>query len=91
MKMTTYEKQLFMILGKKYPNISAENLLKKLIEIGVLDFTLCKVLAVREYVDELVRVGSKKVDAMWCASEQFGCTYEYIRKCMYYYTDVNLR
>lgn len=89
--MTIYEKQLATLLTQKYPKLDAQQLLEKLIEIGVVDFTLCKVLAVREYVEEKMREGSKKIDAMWCASEQFGCTYEYIRKCVYYYTDVRMR
>lgn len=32
----------------------------------------------------------QKMDAMWKASEKFACSYEYIRKCMYYYKDINL-
>ena len=51
---------------------------------------LCKVLKIREFVAALQKNGMKKIDAMWMASEQFACTYEYVRKCMYYYTDVNL-
>ena len=61
-----------------------------LTRIGVIDITLCKVLTIREFVAALQKNGMKKIDAMWMASEQFACTYEYVRKCMYYYTDVNL-
>ena len=67
-----------------------EQIIEKLSEIGVLDYVLCKVLVVREFVAALQRNGVKKIDAMWIASEKFACTYEYIRKCMYYYTDVGL-
>lgn len=56
----------------------------------MIDITLCKVLTIREFVAALQKNGMKKIDAMWMASEQFACTYEYVRKCMYYYTDVNL-
>lgn len=89
--MTTYERQFSKIFEAKFPALSTADILEKLSEIGVIDFTLCKVLAVRSHVDTLVKEGSKKVDAMWCAAELFGCSYEYIRKCMYYYKNVNLQ
>ena len=78
------------MLKARYGTLTAGELAGKLFEIGVLDHTLCKVLAVREYVAARVAEGRKKIDAMWEASEHFCCTYEYIRKCVYYYTDVNL-
>ncbi len=87
--MTTYIKQLLVQLQEKYGNLNNDEFVRKLIEIGVIDFRLCKILAVREHVYAAVKAGSKKNDAMWTAAEHFGCTYEYIRKCMYYYTDVN--
>lgn len=89
--MTIYEKQFSIIFQQKYPSLNTRQILEKLIEIGVIDFSLCKVLAVRSHVENLVKEGSKKVDAMWCASETFACSYEYIRKCMYYYTNVNIQ
>ena len=49
-----------------------------------------QVLSVREYVNSLLQLGYKKIDAMWKATEIFSCSYEYIRKCMYYYKNVNL-
>ena len=78
------------LLQEKFGQLSTQQLLEKLSEIGVLDYVLCKVLVVREFVAALQRNGVKKIDAMWIASEKFACTYEYIRKCMYYYTDVGL-
>ena len=56
----------------------------------MVDHTRCKVLAVRRWVEKAVRRGSRQVDAMYQAAEEFACSYEYVRKCMYYYTDVNL-
>lgn len=87
--MTTYIKQLLAQLQEKYPHMTLEEFAKKLFELGVVDHRQCKVLAVREYVYAEVKAGAKKTDAMWQAAEHFACTYEYIRKCMYYYTDVN--
>ncbi len=88
--MTVYQKELMHLLQDKFGQLSAVQLIEKLSEIGVLDCVLCKVLVVREFVNTLQRNGIKKIDAMWIASEKFACSYEYIRKCMYYYTDVGL-
>ena len=88
--MTRYVKELVDLIDKRYGNLSASQITDKLFEIGVVDHTLCKVLAVREFVNDKVKNGHKKIDAMWEAAEHFCCTYEYIRKCVYYYTDVNM-
>ena len=87
--MTTYQKELRRQIDAHFGQLTSAQLLDKLAEIGLLDYTLCKVLAVREFVDTLIKSGSKKIDAMWIASEKFACTYEYVRKCMYYYTDIH--
>lgn len=88
--MTTYEKELQRIVEKRFGNLSTGKLVEKLIEMGVIDFFKCKVLSVREYVGGRQKVGVKKNDAMWEAAEKFSCSYEYVRKCMYYYNDVNV-
>lgn len=88
--MTIYMKELLNKLSNKYGSLSATQLTNKLFEIGVIDHTLCKVLVVRDYVANEVKSGNKKTDAMWCAAERFSCTYEYVRKCVYYYRDINL-
>lgn len=88
--MTIYEKELQRIVETRFGNLKTGELVKKLIEMGVVDFFRCKVLAVREYVEERLRAGTKKCDAMWEASEKFACSYEYVRKCVYYYNDVNV-
>lgn len=87
--MTIYMKELVGMLDRRYGKLPTGELAGKLFEIGVLDHTLCKVLAVREYVAEQVKAGEKKIDVMWKAAEHFSCSYEYVRKCIYYYTDVN--
>ena len=88
--MTVYQKELLHLLQDKFGQLSTVQLIEKLSSIGVLDCILCKVLVIREFVAALQRSGVKKIDAMWIASEKFACSYEYIRKCMYYYTDVSL-
>ena len=88
--MTTYEKQLAEMVEERYAGLTGRALVEKLIEIGVVDYSRCKILAVREAVGRLMKKGMKKTDAMWTAAEQFACSYEYIRKCMYNYLDINL-
>ena len=87
--MNVYEKQLIDSVSKLYPDSCTAGLVEMLIRMGVVDSTLCKVLVVREYVNDLVKRGSGKVDAMYSAAERFYCSYEYVRKCMYYYKEVN--
>lgn len=87
---TTYQKHLATIVSDRFSDLSGGQLLDKLFQIGVVDPTRCKVLAVREFVEALVKQRAKKTDAMWRASQHFGCSYEYVRKCMYYYIDVNV-
>jgi hypothetical protein len=88
--MTRYQKELAQAVATRYGELSTVRLVEELCRIGVVDHTLCKVFIVRRYVDELVKGGTGKVDAMWAASDRFCATYEYIRKCMYYYNDINL-
>lgn len=87
--MTVYDRQLIDALAKMYPLEGTAELVERLIEMGVVDTTRCKVLVVREYVHELVKQGNGKVDAMYMAAEKFCSSYEYVRKCMYYYKNVN--
>lgn len=87
--MTIYVKELLDRLEERYGGMDGMEMAQKLFDLGVVNHTLCKVLAVRDFVDNKVKEGEKKVDAMWIASEKFCCTYEYIRKCVYYYTDIN--
>ena len=88
--MTRYERELSQKIADRYGRLSAKEFLSKLFEIGVVDYTRCKALIVREYVDETNKKGNKKIDAMWIAAEHFGCSYEYVRKCIYYYKDIHL-
>ena len=88
--MTIYQKELRRQLTERHPDASTAQVLDLLVEMGVVDVTRCKVLAVRCYVEQLVQQGCRKVDAMYDAAAHFCCSYEYVRKCMYYYKDVNL-
>lgn len=87
--LTRYEKEVARTIAERCEKSSTEEIVEKLCRIGVVDHTLCKVLAVRQYVDRLVAGGCQKVDAMWLAAGHFSASYEYIRKCIYYYKDIN--
>ncbi len=78
------------MIAEQYGKLPAAQIVAELCRIDVIDHTLCKVLVVRRWVDEAVRRGDRKTAAMWRAADHFCTTYEYIRNCMYYYTDVNL-
>ena len=87
--MTTYENQLVGMIESRCGELSAREVARKLIRMGVVDFSRCRILAVREYVRERTERGAGKTDAMWEAAERFACSYEYVRKCVYNYRDVN--
>lgn len=90
MTLTVYDKQLIGEVERMFPGHHAGEVVERLIRMGVVDTVRCKILVVREYVNELVGRGTGKVDAMYIAAEKFCCSYEYVRKCMYYYKEVNL-
>lgn len=89
-RLTVYDRELIGYVAGKFDGVSAGDLVARLIEMGVVDTVKCKVLVVRRFVDDLVRKGEGKVAAMYTAADRFCCSYEYVRKCMYYYKDVNL-
>lgn len=70
--------------------MSTKEAVDTLFRIGVIDYTLAKVLAVRSFVKQHTDSGVSVLQAMWLATEEFACTYEYVRKCQYYYKDINL-
>ena len=90
--MTLYQKRLHEIVRSQcmHPEEGCD-LVDRLFKVGVIDSTLVKVLVIREYVEQLMRKGESELNAMWMATEIFACTYEYVRKCIYYYKDINLQ
>ena len=68
---------------------SIEKTFELLVEMGLIEPTMCKVAVIRNFVNNQVESGVGKLDAMWSATEHFACTYEYVRRCMYYYRDMN--
>ncbi len=88
--MNLYQKKLHELVRSRMPHAVGAEVVELLCKIGVIDNTLIKVLVIREYVAELMRGGETKLNAMWRTTEIFACTYEYVRKCVYYYKDINL-
>lgn len=89
-QLTRYQAELARVVDEKYGSLTAGRIVAELCTLGVIDHTLCKVIVVRRWVDEAVRLGDTKSAAMWRAADHFCATYEYIRNCMYHYTDVNI-
>lgn len=89
--MTIYQKKLHELVRTHCEHPEGFDIIDMLFRVGVIDSTLVKVLVIREYVEELMRKGDTKLNAMWRATEIFACTYEYVRKCIYYYKDINLQ
>ncbi|MDR0954539.1 MAG: hypothetical protein LBM20_04060 [Rikenellaceae bacterium] len=90
--MTLYQKRLRELVSSHCTTQpDGGEVVDLLFRVGVIDSTLVKVLLIRQYVDQLMREGETKLNAMWRATEIFACTYEYVRKCVYYYKDINLQ
>jgi hypothetical protein len=90
MKLTRYEKEFARIVGDLCEGMTPTAIVEELCRVGVLDHTMCKVLAVRRWVEQTAKQCDSKTEAMWMATDRFCVTFEYVRRCMYYYTDVNI-
>ncbi len=90
MKLTRYEQEIARVVALRYGKLTAAKIVEQLCRMGVIDHRLCKVMAVRRWVAEAIKRGDSKVAAMWRAADYFCVSYEYVRNCMYYYTDVNI-
>ncbi len=87
--MTVYMNELLDHLERQ-GGTTPRQLMETLVGMGLIDHTLCKVLAVRYEVARHMEAGNNKTDAMWLTTEKYCCSYEYVRKCVYYYTDINM-
>jgi hypothetical protein len=87
--MTIYQKRLHELVAARMPHADGAEIIDRLCRLGVVDTTLLKVLVIRQHVEKLMGEGESKLNAMWRATEIFACTYEYVRKCVYYYKDIN--
>ncbi len=83
--LTVYDKLLIERLGAEYSEATAMELIEELLRRNLLDHKRCKALMVQEFVDGLVKKGEMKTDAMYEAAERFCCSYDCIRKYVYYY------
>ena len=70
MTLTVYDKQLIGEVERMFPDHHVGEVVERLIRMGVVDTVRCKILVVREYVNELVGRGTGKVDAMYMAAEK---------------------
>lgn len=86
--MNKYQSRVMEPVIARYGELPAGEMLEALLRSGVIDFGRCKVAAVREFVEAEVRRGEMKMEAMFEAAERFACSYDYVRKCIYYYKNV---
>ena len=85
MTLTAYDKMFVEKICPNESHLSNKELIEKLMSLNLLDHKRCRALLVRDFVDELVKNGSTKIDAMYEAADKFCCSYECIRKYIYYY------
>lgn len=83
--MTVYDKALLDMVSQRLSTLTATEATERLIELGLIDNNRCKAMIIRDFVDKLVADGESKVEAMYTAAEKFCCSYECIRKYIYYY------
>ncbi len=83
--MTVYDKMLIEKLCPEEEEMTPQALMESLLKRNLLDQKRCRALLVRDFVDESVRKGSTKIDAMYEAADRFCCSYDSIRKYVYYY------
>lgn len=88
--MTCYERRLARHLGLRLGTTDSARVVEYLARRGLLDYRACKIFTVREFLQKLIRGGVSTTEALWQASERFACTYEYARRCLYDYRDMNL-
>ena len=90
MTLTVYDKQLIGEVERMFPGHHAGEVVERLIRMGVVDTVRCKILVVREYVNERRGAAERQGRCHVHGCRKFCCSYEYVRKCMYYYKEVNL-
>lgn len=87
--MTSLEKRFIEVFKNKHPQCD-ENTVKLLLESNFIDFRTMKIALTRHYVEECVKRGCGKREAMMLVANDLATSYEYVKKAMYYYNDVNV-
>ena len=80
MPLTIYEKELIRILRTRCGELTTGQTVEKLTALGVIDSTLCKVLAVREHVRDIMETGIRKTDG-WRPNGSPAPTSTYANAC----------
>ncbi len=90
MKLNICEKFLVESMERLFPDADTATVVEELIRIGVVDPIRCKILLVRESVEALIKEGRGKVESMEITADTLCVSSGYVRKCMYYDTNINL-
>lgn len=81
--MNVHEARELEYLYREFGQGADAALLRQLTDRGLIDMRAVERAAVRARVAELQRQGTKRVDAMYYAAEEFCCSYEKIRSIIY--------
>ena len=71
-------------LAKECGTSSARATINQLVRIGVLSPARARAWVIRQRVEEMYAMGERKTKAMEIVAQQMCCSYEHVRKCVYY-------
>lgn len=84
MLQTIYYKALVSAVAKLCAEKEPTQVIETLQELNLLDPKRCKAFLVKNFVVDKVNEGMGKTDAMYEAAEKYCCSYECVRKYIYY-------
>ncbi|MDY3978996.1 MAG: hypothetical protein SOZ00_03150 [Tidjanibacter sp.] len=84
MTTTIYDRALDLAVEERCAGMTPAEMISTLREMNLLDPTRCKAFLAKEMVTALTDGGMTKIEAMYTAAEHFCCSYECIRKYVYY-------
>lgn len=82
--MNAVNRQIVAVLRRHCPRVPEEALLE-MIRAGLIDLRSCKALLVRDQVEDDVRRGKSKIDAIYHAAEDYACSVAFVKRTLYGY------
>jgi len=84
MIQTIYDRALRRTIACRTAGLTPSEVIETLQSLNLLSPARCKAFLAKERVAELMAEGMTKIDAMFQTAEEFCCSYECIRKYIYY-------
>ena len=81
---TVYDRVLDCLIAERCKGMTLPAVIAAMRSMHLLDPIRCKAFLAKELVAEMVAAGMPKVDAMYVASDRLCCSYESVRKYVYY-------